>query len=114
MQIGPVSLLVVETSVVAGRRAGVAAGMGVASADLTFAAIAAATGGAAGAALAGHEREIRIAGAILLAAIATSGLVALVRAGASGAGGSGGRAVAHDRRARAHYGRFLAVTMASP
>lgn len=113
MQIGPVSLLVVETSVVAGRRAGVAAGMGVASADLAFAAIAAATGGAAGAALAGHEHEIRIAGAILLAAIATSGLVALVRAGAS-RGDSGGRAVARDCRARTHYGRFLAITMANP
>jgi putative LysE/RhtB family amino acid efflux pump len=114
MQVGPVSLLVVETSVVAGRRAGVAAGMGVASADLTFAAIAAATGGAAGAALAGRQHEIRIAGALMLAAIATSGLVALARAGAATGDDAGGRAVADGRRPRAHYARFLAITMANP
>src|SRR5262245_44129869 len=116
MQVGPVSLLVVETSVVAGRRAGVAAGMGVASADFTFAAIAAATGGAAGAALAGREHEIRIAGAVLLAAIATSGLVGLLRSRAAtkAADDATGRGVARDPRALAHYGRFLAITMANP
>jgi threonine/homoserine/homoserine lactone efflux protein len=121
IQVGPISLLVVETAVVAGRRAGVAAGMGVASADLTFAALAAGTGGAAGAALAGREHEIRIAGAILLAAIAARGLAGLVRGGAPGGADDRGRSadgaetgVAAGRRALAHYGRFLAITMANP
>src|SRR4051794_3148727 len=38
MQVGAVSLLLIEASVVAGPRAGVAAGMGVATADFAFAA----------------------------------------------------------------------------
>jgi threonine/homoserine/homoserine lactone efflux protein len=114
MQVGPVSLLVVETSVVAGRRAGVAAGMGVATADLTFAAAAAVTGGAAGAALAGRAHEIRLFGAALLAAIAVSGLVGALRAGARAAGHADERAVAEGRTTRAQYARFLAITIANP
>ena len=55
MQVGAVSLLLIEASVVArpARRRG--RGMGVATADLAFAAVAAAAGGAAGAALSSHE-----------------------------------------------------------
>ena len=60
MQVGAVSLLLIEASVVAGPRVGVAAGMGVATADLGYAAVAAAAGGAAGAALSTHEGEIKI------------------------------------------------------
>jgi threonine/homoserine/homoserine lactone efflux protein len=79
MQVGAVSLLLVEAAVVAGPRVGVAAGMGVATADLGFAAIAAAAGGAAGAALSSHETEIRVIAAIVIAAIAVHGLIALAR-----------------------------------
>ena len=75
MQVGAVSLLLIEASVVAGPRVGVAAGMGVATADLGFAAVAAAAGGAAGAALASHESEIKIFAALVLAAIAVHGLL---------------------------------------
>jgi threonine/homoserine/homoserine lactone efflux protein len=139
MQVGPVSLLVVETSVVAGRRAGVAAGMGVATADMTFAAAAAATGGAAGAALAARAHEIRILGAAVLAVIAIGGLAGVLRSGALAADRSGDVAgdpsraahtadrsgdVAGDpsgaapaaggRSIRAHYARFLTITMANP
>ena len=78
-QVGAVSLLLVENAIVAGPRAAVAAGMGVATADLAFAVIATVTGGAAGAALSSHEAEIRIAAAVVLAAIAVHGLLALVR-----------------------------------
>jgi threonine/homoserine/homoserine lactone efflux protein len=110
MQVGAVSLLLVEAAVVAGPRVGVAAGMGVATADFGFAAVAAAAGGAAGAALASHETEIRIVAALVLAAIALHGLVAVVResAGAAppGAVTAGG--------VRAHYARFLAITAANP
>jgi threonine/homoserine/homoserine lactone efflux protein len=114
MQVGPVSLLVVETSLVAGRCAGVAAGMGVATADLTFAAAAAVTGGAAGAALAGRAHEIRLLGAAVLAAIAISGLVALLRAGTRAPDAAEARVLAGGRSLRAHYARFLAITMANP
>ncbi len=64
MQVGAVSLLLIEASVVRGPRVGVAAGMGVATADLAFAAVAAAAGGAAGAALSSHQAEIKITAAL--------------------------------------------------
>jgi threonine/homoserine/homoserine lactone efflux protein len=109
MQVGAVSLLLVEAAVAAGSRAGVAAGMGVATVDFSFAAIAAATGGVADPALAGHEREIRIVGALVLATIALRGLVALARER-----GSCPMAAVPGGAPRAHYARFLAITAANP
>jgi threonine/homoserine/homoserine lactone efflux protein len=106
MQVGAVSLLLIEASVVAGPRVGVAAGMGVATADLGYAAVAAAAGGAAGAALSSHEAEIRILAALLLAGIAVHGLLRL-RAEPPAP-------VVHDGAAAAHYLRFLAITGANP
>ena len=104
MQIGAVSVLLIEAAAVAGPRAGVAAGMGVASADLAFAMVAVAAGGAAGAALADHESVIRLVAAIVLAAIALHGLIAL--------------RPEPDRLdpppAERPYLRFLAVTVANP
>jgi threonine/homoserine/homoserine lactone efflux protein len=131
MQVGAVSLLLVEAAVVSGPRVGVAAGMGVATADLGFAVIAAAAGGAAGAALSSHETEIRVIAAIVVAAIALHGLLALARdrdkaggeahagtaAGEAHAGSAAGQAHAGTARAgaaRAHFARFLAITAANP
>jgi threonine/homoserine/homoserine lactone efflux protein len=104
MQVGAVSLLLIEASVVAGPRAGVAAGMGVATADFAYAAVAAAAGGVVGAALADHESEIKVVAAVVLAVIAVHGLVKAWRepeARALTAGGS-------------HYLRFLAITAVNP
>jgi hypothetical protein len=134
MQVGAVSLLLVEAAVVGGPRVGMAAGMGVATADLGFAVVAAAAGGAAGAALSSHEGEIRIVAAGVVAAIAVHGLIGLARSGgrariggpavATAATGSGdgeaasfrsapaGRATA--ARPRTHFARFLAITAANP
>jgi threonine/homoserine/homoserine lactone efflux protein len=113
MQVGAVSLLLVEASVVRGPRVGIAAGLGVATADLAFAAVAAAAGGAAGAALSSHEAEIRIVAAAALAAIAVAGLISLRSRGEPEAGAS--RCVPRGGgSARAHYGRFLAITAANP
>jgi threonine/homoserine/homoserine lactone efflux protein len=111
MQVGAVSLLLVEAALVSGPRLGVAAGMGVAAADLGFAVIAAAAGGAAGAALSSHEAEIRVVAAMVIAAIAVHGLIALGRERAPLSveiDGEGGRAP------RAHFARFLAITAANP
>ena len=111
MQVGAVSLLLIEASVVRGPRVGVAAGMGVATADLAFAAVAAAAGGAAGAALSSHQAEIKITAALTLAAIAVHGLVRLLRAEAEPGAAS---APVAARTPGAHYARFLAITMANP
>ena len=110
MQVGVVSLLVVESAVVRGPRTGVAAGLGVATADLGFAVIAVVAGAAAGAALAGHEGEIRVFAALVVAAIALHGLLAIARdrsTARSVAGDPGGRPAAE-------YARFLAITAANP
>jgi threonine/homoserine/homoserine lactone efflux protein len=109
MQVGAVSLLVIDAAVVAGPRAGVAAGMGVATADFGFAAIAAAAGGTAGRALASYEGEIRVVGGLVLAVIALHGLVRLARES-----GSDLAAAAEGGVPRAHYARFLAITAANP
>jgi threonine/homoserine/homoserine lactone efflux protein len=137
MQVGAVSLLLVDAAVTSGPRVGVAAGMGVAAADLGFAVIAAAAGGTAGAALASHEGEIRVIAAIAIAAIAIHGLVAIARErrGARGEGplaerdgvelaerggfAERGGLVARDHGradppAGSHFARFLAITAANP
>jgi threonine/homoserine/homoserine lactone efflux protein len=108
MQVGAVSMLLIEAAVVAGPRAGVAAGMGVATADLGFAAIAAAAGGAVGAVLASHAADIRIVAAVALTVVAVHGLVTLRRADEPGT-----RADAAGD-ARTHYVRFLAITSVNP
>ena len=107
MQVGAVSLLLIEASVVRGPRVGVAAGMGVATADLAYAVVAAAAGGAVGAVLASHESQIKVSAAIVLAAIAAHGLLrASARVDA---------AVAPDAGTpRGHYARFLGITLANP
>jgi threonine/homoserine/homoserine lactone efflux protein len=111
IQVGAVSLLLVEAAVVDGPRVGVAAGMGVAAADLGFAAVAAAAGGAAGAALASHESEIRLVAATVVAAIAVHGLIAMARedapAPSAPLAGRGGPL-------RTPFARFLAITAANP
>jgi threonine/homoserine/homoserine lactone efflux protein len=113
MQVGAVSLLLVEASVVGGPRAGVAAGMGIATADLAFAAIAVAAGGAAGAAVAGHQAEIRLVAAAALAAVAIAGLLGPIRAKET-AHSAEPPQQARDASASAHYGRFVAITAVNP
>jgi threonine/homoserine/homoserine lactone efflux protein len=103
MQVGAVSLLLIEAAVTAGPRVGLAAGLGVATADFGYAAVAAAAGGAVGAVLAGHQDEIRVVAGGVLAAIALHGLAKL-RAE------PGTAAVAPGRP----YLRFLAITGANP
>jgi threonine/homoserine/homoserine lactone efflux protein len=113
IQVGAVSLLLIEASVTAGPRIGVAAGMGVATVDFAFAVVAAAAGGAAGAALSSYEGQIKVVAAITLAAIAVHGLVKLhVERHAGEAVGAAG--VAAGGAAGAHYARFLAITAANP
>jgi threonine/homoserine/homoserine lactone efflux protein len=105
MQVGAVSLLLVEAAVTAGPRVGVAAGMGIATADLGFAVVAAAAGGAAGAALSSHEDEIRVAAALVIAAIALHGLIGLARErGQAAGGGADARAAGGGAAAEAKGG----------
>lgn len=111
MQVGAVSLLLVDTAVARGLRIGVAAGLGVATVDLLFAGAAAVAGGTAGAVLSEHEAEIRLAASATLAAIAIHGLAALR---SKRAARSETPAAARGAGARAHYLRFFAITSVNP
>ncbi len=108
MQVGAVSVLLIEAAVVSGRRAGVAAGMGVATVDFGFAAVAAAASGVAGPALARYAPEIRVAGALVLAVVAVYGLATLSREGGTAP------ASAAIGAPRLLYARFVAITAVNP
>jgi arginine exporter protein ArgO len=84
--------------------------MGVATVDFAFAVVATAAGGAAGAALASHEAEIRLVAAAVLAAIAVHGLISIRRNGDPATP----TATLDTRRPRTLYARFLAITAANP
>jgi threonine/homoserine/homoserine lactone efflux protein len=112
-QVGAVTLLLVDTALVAGPRAAVAAGMGVATADFGFAVVAVLTGGVAGAALAGHEAELHVVAAMTLAAIVGPGLVALLRSRQQSVA-AGPRAARDPGPPRANYLRFLGITAVNP
>jgi threonine/homoserine/homoserine lactone efflux protein len=115
IQVGAVSLLLVEAALMRGPRTAVAAGMGVATTDLLFAALAATAGGVAGAALASHESELRMVAAAVLAAIAVYGLITLDRSGvATEPSAAEALGLARPGGPRAHYARFLAITAANP
>src|SRR5215213_9690311 len=115
MQVGAVSLLLVETSVSRGMRVGVASGLGVATVDMLFAAAAAAAGGTAGTLLSAHEGEIRVVAAATLAGIALYGLATIwaERAKPDAAAASPAprdaraRPIAGAGGPRAHYVRFF-------
>jgi threonine/homoserine/homoserine lactone efflux protein len=120
MQVGAVSLLLIETAIARGPRVAVAAGMGVATVDFGFAIVATAAGGATGAALASNETAIRVVAACVLAVIAVHGLVGLARerrsAVATAAAGTEplpGALRSHGS-AGAHYARFILITAANP
>ena len=108
VQVGAVSLLLVDTALAAGPRAGAAAGLGVATADFGFAVVAVLAGGAAGTLLSGHEAEIRIVAAAVLVVIAVHGLIGLRRERAAL------RVHGLGRTPRELYLRFLAITAINP
>jgi threonine/homoserine/homoserine lactone efflux protein len=111
MQVGAVSLLLIEASVLSGPRAGAAAGMGVATADLAYAAVAAVAGGVVGAVLSSHEGEIELVAAVVLAAIAIHGLASVWREGGRD---PESRPLDAGGTPRSHYARFLAITAVNP
>jgi threonine/homoserine/homoserine lactone efflux protein len=78
-QFGAASALLLETAVRAGPRAGAAAGLGVASVDMAYAAGAVVASGAARAGLAAHLAEVKAVAAVVLALVGVHGLWALTR-----------------------------------
>lgn len=109
--VGAVAVLIIDTASRRGLRWGAAAGLGAASADLTYAALAVMFGGAVAHLLAPWSVALRWASVGLLLAIAGRGLrSAIVRRGSAVASD----APAAARSVVATYGAFLGITLLNP
>lgn len=107
--VGAVAVVIIGAAARHGRRAGLAAGAGAATADLTYAALAAVAGTGAAQVLAPVERPARLVAGIVLVAIALLGLLRLRRPPAS----AGAVPPPAPGTARL-YGGVLALTLANP
>jgi arginine exporter protein ArgO len=104
LPLGAIGVLVVQEGIRGGWRPASAAATGVALVDGAYAAVAVSAGAAVTTALAGRERTVQLAGAVVLLAVAVRGLLALRTPPASGA------SVPHTRVLR----RFVALTAVNP
>ncbi|HMO10523.1 MAG TPA: LysE family transporter [Actinotalea sp.] len=113
MPLGAIGVLLMRTGLTTGWRTACVAAVGVASVDLVYSAVAVLAGSAVSGALSGHERPLRLAGAVALAAIAARGLW---RVWSQRRGGiaSSDAALAVPTRLWAVWGRFVALTMLNP
>jgi threonine/homoserine/homoserine lactone efflux protein len=118
VQVGAVSLLLIDAALTAGPRAGAAGGMGVATVDLAYATVAVAAGGVARTVVGAHEAELRALAAVALSAIAVRGLRSLAREPSPSASAVAGAGAGVNQRghssAPAQYLRFLAITAVNP
>src|SRR3984957_17998923 len=109
-QFGAVSALLLETAVVAGPRRAAAAGLGVASVDFAYVALAVGAGAAARVVLASHEAELKATAALALMFIAVRGLRSIIRDPVEPRVGATRRSLP----ARDQYLRFVALTAINP
>jgi threonine/homoserine/homoserine lactone efflux protein len=116
-QFGAVSALLLETAVVAGPRRAAAAGLGIASVDFVYAALAVGAGAAARVVLASHEAELKAAAAPALIFIAVRGLRNIIRDRARPWAAVSKTTVGATTRslpARDQYLRFVVLTAINP
>lgn len=106
--VGAIAVLIVDLAMRRGFARAVPAAMGAASADLTYAAVAAVAGIAVASALAPYERRIELASAALLAGIVAYRTVRLFRVREEARAGPAGDG------ALATYAGFLALTLVNP
>lgn len=80
MPLGAIGVLLLQTGVRRGFRVAAAGGLGVATVDLVYAVVAVLAGAAVAGVLEGHERPVRVASALVLGAVAATGVVRWWRA----------------------------------
>lgn len=110
--LGAIGVLVIRLGALRGTRAGLSAGAGVATADVLYAAVAAAGGAAVAAALRPYEMTLRLTAGLVLLLVAAVGLARATRLGS----GAEVPATPPPRRAglvRTYLG-FLALTVVNP
>jgi threonine/homoserine/homoserine lactone efflux protein len=119
--LGAIGVLIVQEGLSHGWRAASAAATGVALVDVGYAAIATAAGAAVTRVLAGHTRDVQIAGAVVLLAVAARGFWALRLTPGAGGGSRGvgpvaeaGAGVTPAVRPGRILRRFVALTAVNP
>lgn len=113
--VGPVAVLVVRESLVGGRAAGLAAAAGVATVDLLYAVLAVLLGAQVTRMLSGHEDQLRVGGAAVLAAVGLAGVVRWwMGRGVRGSGPTAQEDRAADPRQVRVWARFVVVTLLNP
>lgn len=119
MPLGAIGVLLLQTGVRRGFRVAAAGGLGVATVDLVYAVVAVLAGAAVAGALEGHERPVRVASALVLGAVAATGVVrwwrARGRAAAEARDGTGPDGTGPDGASPARtFAGFLALTAINP
>lgn len=114
MPLGAIGVLLLQTGVRRGFRVAAAGGLGVATVDLLYAVVAVLAGTAVAGALGGHERPVQVASALVLGAVAATGIVRWWRArGRAAADAADGTGPDGARPARTFAG-FVALTAINP
>jgi arginine exporter protein ArgO len=108
LPLGAIGVLIVQEGITGGWRPAAAAGTGVAIVDGGYALVAVAAGAAVTGALAGRERAVQLAGAVVLLAVAARGLAGLARSARTPSAPP--QAVPRARVLR----RFVALTAVNP
>lgn len=80
MPLGAIGVLLLQTGVRRGFRVAAVGGLGVATVDLVYAVVAVLAGAAVAGVLEGHERPVQVASALVLGAVAVTGVVRWWRA----------------------------------
>lgn len=114
MPLGAIGVLLLQTGMTRGWRIAAAGGLGAATVDLAFAVLAVLAGTAVTRLLEGHERTVRLVGALVLAAVAVHGLTITLRRRASVRVDDDGAAPHTVRGSLASFGRFVALTAVNP
>lgn len=124
MPLGAIGVLLLQTGVRRGFRVAAAGGLGVATVDLVYAVVAVLAGAAVAGALEGHERPVRVASALVLGAVAATGVVRWWRArgraaaearDGTGPDGTGPDGTGPDGASPARtFAGFLALTAINP
>jgi threonine/homoserine/homoserine lactone efflux protein len=112
--LGAIGVLLLQTGMVAGWRVAAAGGLGAATVDLAYAAVAVAAGTTAAGLLSAHTRMVQVVGAGALAAVAGHGVVGLLRGRASALRGGRSTVPVTTTRPVRSFGRFVALTAVNP
>lgn len=113
MPLGAIGVLLLQTGVRRGFRVAAAGGLGVAAVDLAYAVVAVLAGTAVAGVLDGHDRPVRVASAVVLGAVAATGVVRWWRARGRAEAGDGQGTADAASPART-FAVFVALTAINP